>query len=203
LSRLRTNNMNATLVLSNLEATPRQFSAGFTTNAGVTLANDAGERLIEYFGIRAKSNIKLTPTDGPGYYQFATLSDDGTRFWINYQGGGRTLEVDNDGDHRPMVGCSGRAIYLDHSMLMPIEMEYYQGPRFHIALMLLWKKVSGPTPPADQYCNWLPGSTEFFFDTRTGGSIPMWGWYHLLEQGWQVVPPPNFVLPDDTTNPCK
>jgi len=78
--------------------------------------------------------------------------------------------VANDGDHATAIGCSKNAVYFDDTTRLATEIKYYQGPPTQIALIFAWRKVSGPTVPAD--CSGSVGSN-----------------------GWKVIAPANFLAP--------
>jgi PA14 domain len=70
-----------------------------------------------------------------GIYRFNLLSDDGSRLWIDGK-----LVVDNNGIHAPQQVYGD--IHLE-SGLHRIELAYFQGPRFQVALVLM------VAPPAE------------------------------------------------------
>lgn len=91
----------------------RAFEEGFP---GIT------ER-FEWFAVRYTGKVKLTKA---GKYKFRLNSDDGSKLFINGK-----LVIDNDGTHPPR-SKEGK-IELDageHDFVI----EYFQGPRYHIAL---------------------------------------------------------------------
>lgn len=97
--------------------------------------------LIEWFAVRATSH--LTVTKGGKHY-FKLNADDGAKLYIDGQ-----LVVDNDGLHAEQTVIG--SMYLsagDHELVM----EYFQGPRYHIALELFWK-----TPGTSSYV-YVPAS---------------------------------------------
>jgi hypothetical protein len=91
--------------------------------------------LIEWFAIRATGQITISKT---GKHYFKLNADDGAKLYIDGQ-----LVVDNDGQHaeRAVVG----SINLGAGQ-HEIVVEYFQGPRYHIALELFWK-----TPGSNSY----------------------------------------------------
>ena len=86
--------------------------------------------LVEWFAVRFEGYIDIV---NPGMYKFHLISDDGSRLFINGE-----QVVDNDGYHSPR-GKKG-SIHLQAG-LYPLVVEYFQGPRYRIALELRW------TPP--------------------------------------------------------
>jgi len=70
-----------------------------------------------------------------GNYAFEIVSDDGARLFIDNK-----LVIDNDGIHAPTT--AGGSIYLKKGPHF-LQLEYFQGPRFHIALQLFVKPPGG------------------------------------------------------------
>jgi hypothetical protein len=97
--------------------------------------------LIEWFAIRATSSLTIGTT---GKHYFKLNADDGAKLYIDGQ-----LVVDNDGQHaeKAVVG----SINLTKGQ-HDIVIEYFQGPRYHIALELFWK-----TPGSSTY-TYVPAS---------------------------------------------
>jgi hypothetical protein len=101
---------------------PRSFEDGFP---GVT-------DKFEWFAIKYSGMFSLAES---GEYKFRINSDDGTKLYIDGE-----LVVDNDGQHAPQSRegtielASG-----DHELIL----EYYQGPRYHIALQVFVTPPNG------------------------------------------------------------
>ncbi|MCJ7445306.1 MAG: PA14 domain-containing protein [Methanotrichaceae archaeon] len=117
-----------TIYTKKLDIPPRDFKEGFP---GVTSRNEWFA--IEYTGDFSVSN--------EGDYEFRLLSDDGSRLLID----GVEI-IKNDGIHPP--NAFKRTVYLRRGQ-HHIEVEYFQGPMYQIALQLFW------TPP---------GGTEVIFE---------------------------------------
>lgn len=101
---------------------PRTFEEGFP---GVT------ER-FEWFGIVYTGNFGIT---SPGSYRFKLISDDGSKLWID----GKQL-LTNDGVHPPNdVEASISLGAGNHT----IRVEYFQGPRYELALQLFISPPNG------------------------------------------------------------
>ncbi|NPA95890.1 MAG: OmpA family protein [Thermodesulfobacteria bacterium] len=98
-----------------LNITPRSFLEGFP---GVT-------NRFEWFAIDYKGRIYIKK---PGTYTFALLSDDGSKLIID----GRTV-INNDGIHPPIERRG--TVFLGRG-LHDIEVQYFQGPREEVALVL-------------------------------------------------------------------
>lgn len=86
--------------------------------------------LVEWFAIVFDSQLAI-PEDGT--YEFKTISDDGSKLYIDDQ-----LVVDNDGKHaeREVVGAQKALQKGPHRM----KVEWFQGPRYSIALQVYWRK---------------------------------------------------------------
>jgi hypothetical protein len=109
-----------TIYTDSLNITPREFSVGFP---GIT------DR-FEWFAIDYTGRFYIQQ---PGTYRFSLLSDDGSKLYLD----GQTV-IDNGGLHPPttMEGFTELAGGIHR-----IRVSYFQGPRYHLALVL---KVSGP-----------------------------------------------------------
>lgn len=104
-----------TIYARELNVTPRSFSEGFP---GVT------DR-FEWFAIEYKGTFWIK---SPGKYKFRLTSDDGAVLLVD----GRKL-IDNDGVHPPR--SKEKSIDLRRG-LHKILLQYFQGPRYEIALVL-------------------------------------------------------------------
>jgi hypothetical protein len=109
-----------TIYASQLNIPPQDFKLGFP---GVT-------RRVEWFAIDYTGRFWV---EKPGDYGFSLTSDDGANLYIDGE-----LVIDNDGQHPPRerIGVA-RLSHGVHS----IRVSYFQGPRYHVALVL---KVAPP-----------------------------------------------------------
>jgi len=98
-----------------LNITPRNFDEGFP---GVT------DR-FEWFAINYEGKFYISKD---GTYTFSLLSDDGAKLIID----GKVV-IDNDGIHPPVEKTG--SIYLKEG-IHTIEIPYFQGPRWQVALVL-------------------------------------------------------------------
>jgi len=98
-----------------LNIPPRDFTEGFP---GIT-------NRFEWFAIDYTGKFWI---EKPGKYQFALVSDDGSRLYIDNK-----CVVDNDGQHAALAQY-GRAKLGEG--LHDIRVSYFQGPRMSIALIL-------------------------------------------------------------------
>ncbi|MAT57018.1 MAG: hypothetical protein CMF23_03505 [Ignavibacteriae bacterium] len=115
--------IKSVLLAPNLDVPTRSFSDGFPGVQG---------GLVEWFGIKFVGKLVI---ETAGEYTFHIGSDDGSKLYIDNE-----LIVDNDGTHG----------YLERSgvVTLPagehrIRVDYFQGPRFNIAMRLFWTKPGG------------------------------------------------------------
>ena len=180
------------LFFSDLNVPTRMFTEGFLNQTNDVLKNDQNQKLIEYFGMKFESALRLSDQDEEGTYQFATLSDDGV-VMKTYENGTWANLISNDGDHPTKLGCSSRNISMTKNTVLPFEYHYYQGPRYHISNMLLWRKVTASTP-VENKCG-VEGN-EYWFNPNNL-SMPQPAFNQLLSRGWKIVGKDNFWI----TNP--
>lgn len=189
------------IFLSDINVPTRLFNEGFSTKAGQTLANDQGQKLIEYFGLKMNTNIVLTEKDETGLYEFALLSDDGTQMLLKSGSADVPDEVliDNDGDHPTRMGCSSHTVKMRRNVMLPVEVTFYQGPRYHIANVLIWRKAT--EAGQDSLCNQL-GNNLYYNPDRN--SEPQQAIKDLESRGWKVLAPDNFMISQNKAdyNPC-
>lgn len=191
-----------TLFLSDVNVPTRNFETGFVNSSGSFLKDNDGYKLIEYFGLRMESLLKLGPNDLEGWYDIASVSDDGTVVQIKENGQWVTL-ISNDGAHSTRMGCTDRKIKLTKESRIPIRIFYNQGPRTQIANVLIWNYRGNQASPADNgeshaFCG--RASTENFW--RSSDSAPGTWIAEVFWQGWKVPTADNFQLPDNEVNPC-
>jgi hypothetical protein len=117
----------ATFVMPALQVLPREFKAGFPG------LSTGGEPLLEWFAIRFVGQIDVTRT---AEYAFRLTSDDGAKLYIDDQ-----LVINNDGIHPPTA--KEGTIHLTEGK-HDIVVEYFQGPRHSMALLLQWKRGNNP-----------------------------------------------------------
>lgn len=109
---------------------------------------------FEWFGIEYKGNFKVKK---PGHYSFRILSDDGAKLFIDNK-----LVIDNDGLHSP--SSAGGEADIDGGE-HTITVQYYQGPRYLIALQLFatMNKEEEQLFPGDNFILITPGSSHAMF----------------------------------------
>jgi len=192
------------LFFADINVPTRMFNTGFSTQTSGVLKDDSGNTLIEFFGLQMRTSIRLSQDDEEGIYEFALLSDDGSIMRIK-NGSNWSEVISNDGDHPTRLGCSTTEIEMKRDTKLETEILYYQGPRFHISNLLLWRKLDPNNPVAgqDARCG-LTGNHTWFNPDKN--SQPTNEWNNLLKRGWKVVHSSNFYLPEEvgegTYNPC-
>lgn len=115
-----------------LDIAPRDFNEGFP---------EVSDRL-EWFGLKYEGVLRI---ETAGTYTFGVNSDDGSRLYIGSQ-----RVVDNDFQHDPVLKQG--SVYLGAGDY-PLTLEYFQGPRYEMALQLF------VTPPGR--------ATQIFDSTET------------------------------------
>ena len=104
-----------TLYTTRLNIPRRSFERGFP---GIS------DR-FEWFGLRYEGTLRVRT---PGTYTFELTSDDGSRLYV-----GPERVVDNDFQHDPLTKTGTVTLAAGEH---PLVLEYFQGPRFEIALQL-------------------------------------------------------------------
>lgn len=178
---------------SRLYVPTRSWTSGFENQSGQKLENSAGETLIEWFGLRFETLIKLADGEDEGFYQFATISDDGSVVEVDSGQGYKRL-VNNDGETETRLIC-GDVIEIKKGDRLPARIAYFQGPRVEIALNLLWRKVSSKTKLQGKHC----GTTRDFF--KDGKDY--WKMEDLKKYGWKVMSTSNFELKEKVAVDCS
>jgi hypothetical protein len=130
-----------------LNVWPQHFDEGFA---------EISDR-FEWFGIEYAGKIWI---EKPGLYRFSLLADDGAKLRIDDE-----LVIDNDGVHRAeAVSANATLTRGVHTVLV----EYFQGPRFRVALVLAiappgepWRVLNMDEfkPPKDPE-EWIPGKIK-------------------------------------------
>ena len=144
-----------TFIAANLDVPVREYTQGFPTPEMQTV--------IENFAVRFRGVLAV---DTPGEYTFWLLSDDGSKLYID-----DTLVIDNDGIHG-ITRNKGRKDLSENTQVSwsigghfmdigkrgsieltvgthPFEIQYFQGPRYEIALQWFYQ-------PPDAYRQIVP-----------------------------------------------
>lgn len=191
------------LFFSQINVPTRRFNTGFPLETGDTIKVDKGsgtpEALYEYFAIRYSSVISLGPNDEEGEYELALLSDDGAVLKVRGADGNYEVAVNNDGDHPTKMGCSTYRLNMTRSTQKLIQLDYYQGPRFHISVIPMWRKVQPGQVSPDPQCG--QNGNNMYFDEFTSQPKPAYN--NLLARGWKPLNTSNYSLPESAIfNPC-
>ena len=197
----KTTKSDKTVFLTDVNVPTRVFSDGFTTPTGAALTTNNGQKLVEYFALKMKTNIILTAEDEPGEYELALLSDDGANLIIKSGDGDGADEIliAHDGDHPTKMGCATRTVRFRPNVMLPIELTYYQGPLYNIANVLVWRKAT--EAGKDPSCNKL--GNQLFWDYKNK-SEPQPEFTGMQSRGWKILKPGNFMVAKDKGeyNPC-
>ena len=150
-----------TFVTPNLDVSKRNYTQGFPT--------PEMQFVVEDFAIRFRGELAI---DTPGLYHFGLYSDDGAKLYID-----GTLVVDNDGIH---TGKGKRGSITLSTGVYPVEIQYFQGPRYSIALQWYYQ------PPNEPYFETI-GSRSI--------TIPAWNWRSESYILGRIVPPEVIYRP--------
>jgi hypothetical protein len=194
----------STLYLDRLFIPTRAFDLGFYTQEGNLVVNSEGESLYENFALRLESDLALAENEEEGWYQLATLSDDGSLLDIIHEDGSIENLIDNDGNHPTRMGCAIRSIYMTKETRKRVVMAYHQGPRYHIALILMWRPLPDGADPAQPVSDVDCGreGNSRYFNSNFVPSVPTLKYYELLERQWKVLTNENYRFPFQESNPC-
>jgi len=188
-----------TLFFSDLFVPTRMFSAGFATQASETVKDDSGSQLIEYFALKFETQLTLAPDDPEGDYELSNLSDDGSIVRLKIDGVWQTI-ISNDGDHSTKMGCSQTLVPMTRGKSYPMEILYYQGPRFHISHVLMWRLSHSAQLGKDKECGKM--GNNYYFDVNNG-SAPLAAYNGLLARDWRPLRPSNYMISaGEVFNPC-
>lgn len=108
---------------TSLNVWPQKFDEGFPSITG----------RFEWFAIEYTGRLWI---ENDGHYRFSLLADDGARLYLNHR-----VVIDNDGSHNSTAISGGATLTRG---VHEIKVEYFQGPRFTVALVLA---VSPPGEP--------------------------------------------------------
>jgi len=121
--------IETTICINKFAVEQRYFKGGFPGY------ND----LDQYFGIRFETNLQINIT---GVYKFYLNSDDGAILYID-----DLNPMNNDGQHSPQM--IEKEYFLEEG-IHTLRMDYYQGPKWFIALELFW------IPPGETEMEYVP-----------------------------------------------
>lgn len=131
------------LIAPNLNITERSFSSGFPGVPG---------GLVEWFGIKFEGLLNITTE---GTYAFRIASDDGSKLYLD-----DSLLINDDGVHGLQSASGSKLLKAGTHKL---RVDYFQGPRYEIGLLLYWTVPNTTTEvilPADNIL--LPDISTIF-----------------------------------------
>ena len=186
------------LLFNDVNVQSTYFSAGFTLADGSKLKDSDGKTLTANFGFKLKSNLVLGNLQ-PGYYQIAVIADDGAILKIqngvkNSDGSRSELVVDNDGVHAMKMSCSSKLLHIDASSRFPLTFDFYQGPPYHLGLIILARPVPANNAQ-DPECG--KSGSSYFFENKDAVTpvIVKQPYKDLLNRGWKPIENANYELP--------
>ncbi len=195
-----------TIYFSDVNVPARSFDQGFLNSKGVLLRDNQGNVLQEYFALKIETELRLAANEQNGYYEFATISDDGTVVEMMISGIWTRI-ISNDGAHNPKMGCTTNKIYLSQQSRIPIRIYYNQGPKVTIA-NVLYKNYRGAhfnedlLLPRDQEVHAVCGvsAESDFWNLVTSQPGPLIT--KITAAGWKPLTAENFQLTNNQINPC-
>ncbi|MCB0411838.1 MAG: hypothetical protein KDD22_04890 [Bdellovibrionales bacterium] len=192
------------IYFNQLHIPTRPWDRGFITQSGDPIYTQNGDFLYEWFAMRFKGKLTLAVDQPAGDYQVSLLSDDGAVWRLDLNGDGiYEVVVDNDGTHPTRMGCSNDRVHLEPGVPIDFELDYYQGPRYHISLVTLMRPY--PTMGidlVDPLCGQQGNS--LFFDKKKSPPMAKQAYNDLLSRGWKPLATGNYLLPSDIhSNPCN
>jgi hypothetical protein len=209
--------LEGTIFMSNLNIPTRKFDRGFPRENGSMVMNGMGQTLIENFGVEFTGSLKLMSDDEEGYYEIGLIADDGVSLDMNKAPGPEGLQniIDADQTTPSKFSCSNYLVRLERGKPMPLRLRYFQGPRYHIALIMIWRKVESlslsddnliksqlKNPIKETRCG-IAGN-KFFFDPDSD-SQPQMEYLDMLDPAkravpWKIVKHKNLLLPAGHSN---
>lgn len=182
------NKLEVKISLPRLFVPTISFLKGFPLNASASkyILDESNEKLVEYFAMKLVTDLGLKSGENGGQYQLAIISDDGAKVLRRDTG---QVIIDNDGTHATRLGCAAQSLSLAPGEKFPLEIQYYQGPRQHIALTLLWRPIGSGDSLSDSLCG--KTGVGMYFGPDNDDFSSSYGYGQLLTRGWKVVPSEN------------
>lgn len=209
--------LESSIYMSQLNIPTRKFDKGFPRENGSMVMNSMGQVLIENFGIEFSGQLQLQDSDEAGYYEIGLIADDGVS--LDLQTGPEAESLKNliDGDHQTPTKffCSKLLVRMEKGKSFPIRLRYFQGPRYHVALIMMWRKVESlengsdeliksalKKPVKETRCG-IAGN-KFFFDPDSD-SHPQMEYLDLFDKTkravpWSMIKHKNLKLPAGYSN---
>ena len=185
--------------MDNIDVPERRFEKGFKTVAQTILSHEDRD-LVEWFNVNLESDLMLTAPEEEGHYELMLLSDDGSALSISDSTG----EIDKENflyspsTHGPKAVCTreknkSALINFKFGNKYRIRVNYFQGPRYVIALQLYWRKI-----PDAQVENFKKASLcNSSMYVRSGRDKK------LDKDGFKLIAPKFFNLPGSSVNQCN
>ena len=195
---------DVTFYFSNLYVPTRPFSSGFVMRDGTPVTKANNDPLYEHFAFKFTGGVQLPNGAPTKNYQFAIMSDDGSKLVITRPGATPVVNVNNDGNHPSQFVVGTAPVQVSSTAIVPIELDWYQGPRYHIALVLLWREWKATNfNPNDPWNG--QASNNLYFDSTQTPPAPMPAWNDIMTR-WEVVPGNVLTINSDINgteeNPC-
>ncbi len=210
------------LYMNKLDIPTRVYDQGFVKGYNddgspiLVMNTKKSEPLIEFFGISFKGRLTLgeidrRPTDEEGHYQIGFISDDGVTMRVRKNEKEDWVSLIDDNVHHPTkFVCPNQTIEMKKGTKLHYELDYFQAPRQHIALVMVWRKVreigeDKQTYTAKKEAHPFCGDqdNDMWFLSRQG-STPTAKYQRLLDSGFKVLGTENFLLPrEDDINLCN
>jgi hypothetical protein len=192
------------LFMSNIFVPGHDFNSGFNLQNNTALKDTNGQILKTYFALNLNSQLRLASSDAVGEYEFAVLADDGATLSIADSPSAGVL-IENDQKQGMKIACANRTVrFTSKSMLVPMNLTYFQGPGYKLGLVLLWRlrsalqsKNVGQSAECLVDANALKDDSYYF-----SNGVPTDKFNALLEAGWSILKPENFILPPEVVNNC-
>jgi hypothetical protein len=184
--------------MSAVNVPTRNFSSGFDISSGKVKYPGTNTDIVEWFGLKLRTQVQLSAGQTGGKYQFALLADDGVILRLSDSG---SLLISDNQIHPSKVSCSNYAVDIQPGQKIPMELEYFQGPRTHIAVILLWRKMDGDPNATEPECT-RPASTDNYYFDSANGSAVLTPYSNFKARGWTELTNDNFILPAGETNQC-
>ena len=181
--------LEETVIMDQVFIPTFRFADGFTKLNGKIVKDQLGNSIIEAFAFELEGSLTKGNAMQEGWHEMALLSDDGATLEGDLDGNGtyETMLINNDGLHATKLKCSTFAVDFNNSTKIPIRLRYYQGPRHHIALNLLFRKIDNESDAAqDPRCDYEPVEADEWFNTYGNKSADLVNseYGELVSRGW-------------------
>ena len=178
---------NQSIFMNEVNVPLTDFSKGFSTQNGESLKVE-GIVLDEFFNVNLDTLMMIEEDAMAGEYEIAIASDDGSKlsYTLKTDSEDYTTYLESNKTHAIKFICTSGSQYLKFEKNKPIKarINYFQGPRYHIALQMYWRKKPADTSRSE-YCDRSPSSSG------------------LQSEGWSVIPQEVFNLPSEIVNTCS